>query len=198
MTFSCKDTVNELSNWGNDIEANNLSGNLHFLEQEGIKIFLPKTFNRINTYDYKQYADSLGKTYAYSFNIHQPKEALYKDTNSYTYLDKTNQSTYSITVLPQQTFVEADAQNLLTTIRDYQDNATGKTNINFKKQTAKFFDSKGVQIFKTVYKIENKPLKIDDFHYSYFISDKNHTVFVNLTSPTALENFDLYLQKMIL
>ncbi len=198
LTTSCIDDVNQLSNWGNDPATNDLPGNYHFLEKQGIKIFLPEKFNRVNNYDFKKYADSLGKNYAYSFNIHQPKEALYKDTNSYTYIDKSNQETYSITVLPQQKFVEADAKNLLTTIRGYQDNAIGKSKVNFKKQTAMFFDNSGVQIFKTVYKVENKTLKTESFHYSYFLSNKNHTVFVNLTSPNEEENFDLYLQKMIL
>lgn len=198
LSTACLDTVNELSNWGNNPATNDLPGNYHFLEKEGIKIFLPEQFGRVNNYDYKKYADSVGKTYAYSFNIHQPKEALYKDTNSYTYIEKSTQSTYSITVLPQQTFVEADAKNLLSTIRDYQDKAVGSTKVNFKKQTAKFFDSKGTQIFKTIYKIENKSFKTETFHYSYFLSNKNHTVFINLTSQEAEENFDLYLQKMIL
>lgn len=198
LTISCIDNVNDLNNWGNDQAINDLSGNYHFLEEEGIKIFLPENFNRINNYDLKKYADSIGKNYDYSFKIHQPKEALYKDINSYIYVDKSKQSTYSITVLPQQKFVEADAKNLLTTIRGFQDKAIGNSKVVFKKQTAKFFDNRGVQIFKTVYKVENKTLKTESLHYSYFLSNKNHTVFVNLTSQEDEENFDLYLQKMIL
>lgn len=198
LTFSCKDSITDFSNWGNDAEINNLSGQYHFLEKEGIKIYLPKQYERINTYDYKNYADSLGKNYAYNFNIHQPEKALYKESNSYSYINKSNLSTYTVTVLPQQTFVEADAKNLLNTIRNYQDIAAGKDKVNFKKETAKFFDNRGIQIFKTVYKVENKKLKTNIFHYSYFISNKNHTVFINLTTPEVFENFDQYLQKMIL
>ena len=78
LTISCIDNVNDLNNWGNDQAINDLSGNYHFLEEEGIKIFLPENFNRINNYDLKKYADSIGKNYDYSFKIHQPKEALYK------------------------------------------------------------------------------------------------------------------------
>lgn len=198
FTISCLDNVNELNNWGDEKATNNLPGEVHFLEKEGIKIFLPSNFNRMNNYDYKKYSDSLGKKYAYNFNIHQPKEPLYKDSNSYTYVDKSNQSTYSITVLPQQKFNEKDAKNLLTTVRNYQDKAVVKSKVDFKKKTAMFFDNKGIQIFKTVYKVENKTFKTEIYHYSYFISNKDHTVFINLTSNEEDENFDLYLQKMIL
>ncbi|TPV33971.1 hypothetical protein FJ651_07380 [Paucihalobacter ruber] len=195
---SCVDAIKEFNNWGATEDIEELPGKYHFLEKEGIKVFLPEIFERTSMAEYLELVKTMGTKDEYAFEVNQFKSRSRMDGNFYIYFDKDSGSTYSIYTRPYLQLYQEEAANLLAVIRANQDEAAKGLPRKFTKITAKFDDSRGPQIFKAVYKIENTKKKTEVFQHSYIVSSNDHTVFINLTTPFQDVNFDVFLQKMVM
>lgn len=193
---SCVESIKELNNWSIEEESEELQGTYHFLEQEGIKVFLPEVFERTSMAEYLKIIETLGTKDEYAFEVNQFKIRSKMDGNFYIYLDKESGSTYSIYARPYLQMYKEEAVNLLTLIKKNQDDAAKGLPRKFTKITAKFDESHNTQIFKSIYKIQNTKKKTEVFQHSYIVSSNDHTVFINLTTPFEDVNFDVFLQKM--
>ena len=195
---SCEEAIKELNNWEVTENIEELPGKYHFLEKEGIKVFLPEVFERTSMAEYLDLVKKSGSKDEYAFEVNQFKARSKMDGNFYIYFDKESGSTYSIYARPYLQMFKEDASNLLNVIRKNQEEAAKDLPRKFTKLTAKFDDSRGPQIFKAVYKIENTKKKSHVYQHSYIVSNNDHTVFINLTTPIEDVNFDVFLQKMVM
>lgn len=198
ILHSCVEAIKEFNNWGATENFEELPGKYHFLEKEGIKVFLPEVFERTSMAEYLELVKTIGPEDEYAFEVNQFKARSKMDGNFYIYFDKDFGSTYSIYARPYLQMFKEEASNLLAVIRANQDEAAKGLPRKFTKITAKFDDSRGPQIFKAVYKIENTKKKTEVFQHSYIVSNNDHTVFINLTTPFQDVNFDVFLQKMVM
>jgi hypothetical protein len=195
---SCLESIKEFNNWGVTEDIEELPGKYHFLEKEGIKVFLPEVFERTSMAEYLDLVKKTGSKDEYAFEVNQFKARSKTDGNFYIYFDNESGSTYSIYARPYLQMYKEDASNLLNVIRKNQEEAAKDLPRKFTKLTAKFDDSRGPQIFKAVYKIENTKKKTEVYQHSYIVSSNDHTVFINLTTPFQDVNFDVFLQKMVM
>lgn len=195
---SCVEAIKELNNWEVTENIEELPGKYHFLEKEGIKVFLPEVFERTSMAEYLDLVKKTGSKDEYAFEVNQFKARSKMDGNFYIYFDKESGSTYSIYARPYLQMYKEDAPNLLGVIRANQEEAAKDLPRKFTKLTAKFDDSRGPQIFKAIYKIENTKKKRQVYQHSYIVSSNDHTVFINLTTPIEDVNFDIFLQKMVM
>jgi hypothetical protein len=195
---SCVEAIKELNNWEVTENIEELPGKYHFLEKEGIKVFLPEVFERTSMAEYLDLVKKTGSKDEYAFEVNQFKARSKMDGNFYIYFDKESGSTYSIYARPYLQMYKEDASNLLGVIRKNQEEAAKDLSRKFTKLTAKFDDSRGPQIFKAIHKIENTKKKRQVYQHSYIVSSNDHTVFINLTTPIEDVNFDIFLQKMVM
>lgn len=195
---SCVEAIKELNTWEVTENIEELPGKYHFLEKEGIKVFLPEVFERTSMAEYLELVKKTGSKDEYAFEVNQFKARSKMDGNFYIYFDEETGSTYSIYTRPYLQMYKEDASNLLGVIRKNQEEAAKDLPRKFTKLTAKFDDSRGPQIFKAIYKVENTKKKNRVFQHSYIVSNNDHTVFINLTTPIEDVNFDIFLQKMVM
>ena len=195
---SCVEAIKEFNTWEVTENIEELPGKYHFLEKEGIKVFLPEVFERTSMAEYLELVKKTGSKDEYVFEVNQFKTRSKMDGNFYIYFDAESGSTYSIYTRPYLQMYKEDASNLLGVIRKNQEEAAKDLPRKFTKLTAKFDDSRGPQIFKAIYKVENTKKKSRVFQHSYIVSNNDHTVFINLTTPIEDVNFDIFLQKMVM
>lgn len=195
---SCLEVAKEIYNWTeiNDIEA--IDGQTHFLSDDGIKIFLPKTFKKYSSIDYLKLLDSL-VTDSKDLEIERIRFRHIREMegNHYVFFDNTVNATYTINTVPYQPISRQDAKFILGIVRQNQAKASEVTDLKFTKITAKHNDNGKAQVFKAIFKLENLKLNQHAFQHVYFISSNNKTVLINLMAPFQI-NFDLFLEKMII
>lgn len=183
--------------WIESDNINEVEGSYHFLENDGIKIYLPSVFKKYSTVDYQKLLDSIVSEDVYKFETARLNNMRNMEGNLYLFYDELSRSTYTINSMKYMPFQKRDAQFLLGMIRQNHENTSHLTNLNFNKITAKYNSNKGTQIFKAIFRIDNPKTKTSVFSNSYIISSNQKTVLINLSTPYDF-NFDKYLQKMIL
>ncbi|GAB4163296.1 MAG: hypothetical protein Tsb0033_23490 [Winogradskyella sp.] len=195
---ACLEVAKDIYDWTkiNDIES--IDGQTHYLGDDGIKIFLPKTFKKYSSIDYLKLLDSL-VTNSKDLELERTRFRNLRELegNHYVFFDNTVNATYTINTIPYQPISRQDAKFILGIIRQNQELVSEKTDLNYTKITAKHNDNGKAQVFKAIFKLENLKLNLQAFQHVYFISSNNKTVIINLTAPFEI-NFDLFLEKMIL
>ncbi|WP_400078103.1 hypothetical protein [Winogradskyella sp. R77965] len=196
--MSCFEVAKEITDWTQleDIEA--IEGNTHYLDKDGIKLFLPKTFTKYSSVEYLALIDSL----VVDNKQLEIERARFRNIrkmqgNHYIFFDKTMSATYTINSVPYTPISRQDAKYILGIVRQSQEEVASNTDLNFTKITAKHNDNGKTQIFKAIFKLENQKLQQQAFQHAYFISSNKKTVLINLMAPFEI-NFDPFLEKMIL
>jgi hypothetical protein len=195
---SCLQVAKEISDWTQIEDVNNVDGQTHFLSDDGIKVFLPKTFKKYSSIKYLALLDSL-----ISDNKDLEIERLrFKNIremkgNHYVFFDNSINATYTINAVPYTPISRQDAKYILGIIRQNQDKVSETTDLKFTKLTAKHNDNGKAQVFKAIFKLENSKLQQQAFQHAYFVSSNKKTVLINLMAPFQI-NFDQFLEKMIL
>lgn len=195
--YACLEVATQVKNW---IEAKNIDqviGKYHYLEDDGIKIYLPEVFKRYSSVEYQKIIDSLVSDKNLEYEHQRLKFMREMEGNLYIFFDEVTRSSYTINTVPYTPLYKQDAQFLLRQFRLSQERITKNTDLSITKLTAKYSARTGPQIFKAVYRIDHTQKKVSVYCTNYIISSSNKTVVINLTTPIAV-NFDPFLQKMIL
>ncbi len=195
---SCMEVAKEINNWTQLTAQDQVIGTKHFLENDGIKIFLPNSFKRYNAVEYSNLIDSL----VIDNNNLKIEQTRFKNMremagNLYIFFDKTVNSSYTINTIPYTPITRQDAKYLLGIIRQNQDKLSDTTDLDYTKITAKHNNNNGTQVFKAIFKVENRKLQHQAFQHVYFVSSNNKSALINVTTPFEV-NFDHYLEKMTL
>jgi len=194
---SCLQVANEVKNWTEVSPNDEVFGTYQTLENDAIKVYLPKEFKRYSASKYQQLLDSLATKEAYEFEIKRLKSLREMKGDFYIFFDTTTHSTYTINTVPFMPIRKRDAQYLLSIIKQNQAKISANSNLKFTRKSAKYNEGSGPQIFNVVHKIEDTNTQIVSYNSSYIMSHNDKTVFINLTTPFEVA-FDPYLHKMIL
>lgn len=197
MLQACLHNVVDVKNWIEAEKVGDVKGKFHFLEDEGVKIYLPEVFKRYSSVEYLQLVDSIASKQDYEYEVQQLKARINMEGSLYIFLDEETRSTYTVNAMPFQPIYKSDAQYLLGIIKMNQEKIAEQSDMEFTKIRANYTSSSGPQIFKAIYKIDNKKKHTTVFNTYYIVSYHKNTVFINLTTPFEVD-FDMYLQKMIL
>lgn len=195
---SCFEVAKEINDWTQINASNQVFGKQHYLDKDGIKVFLPESFKRYNSVEYNQLIDSLVVNND-KLEIEQKRLKTMREMegNHYIFFDSTAHSTYTINTIPYTPITRQDAKYLLGIIRQNQDNLSQLTDLKYTKLTAKHNNNGNTQVFKAIYKVENEDNYHPVFQHMYFVSSNKKTAFINLSTPFDV-NFDPFLEKMIL
>ncbi|MCK7591793.1 hypothetical protein M0G43_14480 [Subsaxibacter sp. CAU 1640] len=197
FTVSCLNTIVEVKNWMEATSVEEIEGNYHYLENDGIKIYLPEVFERYSSVGYQQLLDSFGTKKEVEFEKKRLKALRDIEGSFYIYFDKETGATYTINTLPYTPLRREDAQYLLSMINASYKRSSHDSDLSYTKLTAKYNDSGSQNIFRSIYRIDNQKTNIQVFNSSYIISSKSKTVWIQITTPFEVD-FDMFIQKMIL
>ncbi|SHG42520.1 hypothetical protein [Winogradskyella jejuensis] len=193
---SCKGDIKVDSIFENEAPKNNIIGKKHFLEEDGIQLQLPEEFERYSAAKYERLLDSLVSKKEFELERERLRNMRNLEGNNYIYFAPDINITYMINTIPYAPIRKQDAQKLLGIIRQNQNIASKNSNVEYTKITAKYRSLTGAQIFKAIFKVDEK--KGDRFFYqqAYFISSNQKSVLINISSPVDVD-FDPYIEKMI-
>lgn len=198
LLTSCLEVAKEISDWTQFEDINDVEGQTHYLGDDGVKLFLPNTFKRYSTIEYLSLLDSL-VTNNKDLEIERTRIKYMREMegNHYIFFDNSINATYNLNAMPYQPISRQDAKFILGIIRQSQRDLEMQSDLTYEKITAKHNDNGNTQIFKAIFKIENKKTNQHMFQHAYFISSNKKTVLINLMSPFEIY-FDPFLEKMIL
>ena len=198
MTFnSCLQVAAEVKNWMEASKVEEVVGTYHYLDNDGIKIFLPEVFERYSAVEYQQLLDSLVTKKEFEFESRRLKQLRELEGNLYLYFDKDTRSTYTIHTMPYTPMTKRDAQYVLGIISASYDKSTKHSDLGVTKLNAKFSDTKNQSIFKSVHRIDNSKAHTEIYNTTYIITSNNKTIWLQLTTPFEVD-FDMFIQKMIM
>lgn len=192
ILFSC----NNESKSGYTFDANVEKTTRHFLEDDGIQLFLPTEFDRYSASKYERLLDSLLDKKAFELERERLKNMRKLDGNNYIYFASDLGTTFIANTIPYAPIGRQDAQKLLGIIQQNQSNAAKDIDVDFTRITAKFKDLSSAQIFKAIFRVDQKKGDISFFQHSYFINSNQKSILINIMSPMDI-NFDPYIEKMI-
>ncbi|MCA0153371.1 hypothetical protein [Winogradskyella vincentii] len=198
FSTSCLEVAKGITDWTQIEDIETIDGKTHYLGDDGIKLFLPTSFNRYSTIDYLKLLDSLA-TDNKELEIERTrlKHMREMEGNHYIYFDDAVNATYTLNTVPFTPISRQDAKFLLGIIRQNQEELSQNSDLDYTKITAKHNDNGKTQVFKAIFKIENKKLEQQAFQHAYFISSNKKTVLINLMAPFEVY-FDPFIEKMIL
>lgn len=197
-TTACVEVAKEMANWTETEDLETVESTMHLLEKDNVKIFLPKTFKKYSSVEYLNLLDSL-ITENKDLEIERARFRTIRNMegNHYLYFDNSINATYSVNAIPYTPISRQDAKLILGMIRQNQEALSKEIDVDYHKITAKHNDNGKTQIFKAIFKIENKKKKQQAYQHVYFISSNQKTLMINLMAPFEV-NFDPFLEKMIL
>ena len=194
---SCKNDIKIENVFEQNVETNTLPGKKHFLEEDGIQVFLPEVFERYAAAEYEAVLDSLVKDKKeFLLERERLKNLRGLKGNSYIFFAPRVNATYFVNTIPYAPIRKQDAQKLLGIIRQNQNHATENAKVEFKKITAKYSSLTSAQVFKAIFRVDFKKENTFYFQHAYFISSNQKSVLLNLTTPMEID-LDPYIEKMI-
>lgn len=191
--ISCAQLEKDTNNSFKTEDDINISGKYHFLSDKGIKVFLPKTYDKLTLVEYQNLLKKDKKNS--EFKIERLKTLKKMEGSFYIFFDTSSQSTFTVNTVPHFEFDKEDANQLLSYIKLTNESEADKKDRKLTKITAKYTGSTRQQIFKSIHKIENVKSKTESYNTAYIISSNDKTVIMQLLTPTQVE-FDSYIQKL--
>ncbi len=194
---ACLDVMSGISSWNEYTNIEDVEGQKHLLEDDGIKVFLPVAFKKYPYTAYQHVLDSVLPEKDYHFELARLKNMREMEGHLYIFFDGMTRSTFTVNTIPYKPLYKQDAQYLLGMIRQGNERISEITNAKYTKLTGAYNDGVNAQIFKVVYKVEHPDWLNTVYNASYIISSNRKTLFIQLTTPFEV-NFDPFLQKMII
>ncbi|WP_179346133.1 hypothetical protein [Winogradskyella ursingii] len=195
---SCIEIAKGINDWTQTQDVNEVESKMHYLGDDGIKLFLPVTFKNYPTIDYLKLLDSLVVDNK-QMEIERTRVKFMRELegNHYIYFDNTVNATFTLNTVPYLPIYRQDAKFILGMMRKGQEQMSEETELVYEKITAKHNDNGTTQIFKAIFKVEDTKLRQQSFQHAYYISSNNKTVLIHLLAPFQA-NFDPYIEKMIM
>lgn len=194
---SCLNTIVDVKNWMEINSIDEVTGRYHYLDNDGIKLYLPESFDRYSSVKYQQLLDSLTTKEDFEFESQRLKILRELEGDFYIFFDSETGSTFTINTLPYSPITKTDAQMLLGMISASYERSTRNTDLSFTKLTARYKGSEKQDIFRSIHRIDNSKTNSEVYNSTYIISSNNKTIWIQLTTPFEVD-FDMFIQKMIL
>lgn len=194
--YACKQVVDAAQNWTTADESTKVEGKYHTLEDDNLRIFLPKGFERKSIQQYSEAIDSIATDKKAKNQMIKNLQAT-KDMskgNFYLFYNAEFMSEYYLMTTPYFDFNRQDAKSILGMITQVHNVPTNVTT-NFEKIHASFRATDDVKIFKAIYKVHN--VEVNKFFYkSYYVlsTSTKKTMQIVLTTPFEVD-FDPFIAK---
>ncbi len=190
---------NDLVNWATTEEGVQIDGTYHFIEDNGVKIFLPKDFNRTPMANFQEILKKSIKDKA-KFNHEINRLNSLKDYGSgplHIFYDTISGSSYTIKEMEYAPISRNDAKYLLGLISEGNKKTARNSNLSYEKLTAKYHGSSDKFIFKAIYKVTSTEENLNWFNNIYVITQNGKTVLIHLITGFDVY-FDPFIEKTIL
>lgn len=199
LFIQCKEVAEKAIDTVEKSKKPPLEGRFFPLERQGIKIFLPKEFNRIEKHNYVDFLKNIPIS---EENIEIEKRRIQEiergghEVYLFEYIG--SGSILNVVTTKYIPFDRDDAQMLLNSIKMEHDMSSFEHGHQFEKIEAKFMGSNETQIFKAIYEVTT-PTEDETsnayFKQIYFVSFNKKTFMLILEAP-FLVDFDPYLEKI--
>lgn len=197
LNTACLTIAKDVKSWIETPNIEDVKGSYHFLENDGIKIYLPDAFKKYSRAGYEKLLDSLASKKDYELELKRLEILRNMEGNFYVFFDEETRSTFTINTLPYMPIYKGDAQYILGMISLNNQKIAKESNINITKITATFSGTDKTQIFKAIHRIDHKKKQHTSYNNTYIVSSNNKTIYVQLFTGFDV-NFDPFLQKIIL
>ncbi|MFC7358267.1 hypothetical protein ACFQO1_11245 [Jejudonia soesokkakensis] len=197
---ACKEIANETQdiNKTDAIETSSepSATTTHFLEYNGVKIYLPSRYELYSYVKYQSLIDSLLTKQEYKMESYRLNQLTEMDGKLYLFYDQDKKASVSIKATPHIAFTREDAQELLNSISYDNQNLPDRNKLEIEKVSAKFNGTVNQQVFKTVYKFSEKKTKNTWYQTNYTMSSNKKTILLEFTEA-QLNDYDSYILKTI-
>lgn len=195
LLFSCMEAVKESQKVILENQKPTLEGKFFPIENQGIRLFLPKEFKKLSKQEYLELIEQHADTLAISSENERLRNLYRLGQEIYLFQHTTSGSILSVLPTDYVKFNKSDAQMLLNQIRYNHDEINATSGVIFNKQEARFFETKEAQVFKAIYKVI-VPKKQNEFNRQiYFVSFNNKSFALTLETASVVD-FDPYLEKI--
>lgn len=197
---ACKETTYQTSELNEkdivEISSETSATTTHFLEYNGVKVFLPSRFELYSYVKYQSLIDSLLTKKEYKMEQYRLDQLTEMDGKLYLFYDPAKKASVSINATPHIAFTREDAQELLNSISYDNQNLPDREKLEIEKVSAKFNGNVNQQIFKTIYKFSEKKTKNTWYQTNYIMSSNQKTILLEFTEA-QLNDYDAYILKTI-
>ena len=195
LSFTLQSCKNETKTKGT-FNSSDIETKRHILENDGIQLFLHVEFERYSASKYESLLDSLVNKKEFELERERLKNIRKLDGNNYIYYASNLGTTFLANTIPYAPIAKQDAQKLLGIIQQNQSSISKDTNVEFTRITAKFRALPSAQIFKAIFRVDEKKGDKSFFQQAYFINSNQKSILINITTPIDID-FDPYIEKMI-
>ncbi|HBC05927.1 MAG TPA: hypothetical protein PKH16_11295 [Aequorivita sp.] len=195
--FSCFEVGKQVVDWmelKDDNTEVELKGEYHFLEENGVRIFLPLSFKRYSMAEYQQTLKTKLPEEEANAQIKNINHKANLDGELYIYFDEESGSTCLVFGMPYMEISKRDAQLFLGMMRTQTENLLDSSS-SYEKITAKYVGYPKNCIFKSVYKISSEAKNFEYYNALYFISRNSKTIAYQLITPVGVY-FDPFIEKL--
>ncbi|RDK87051.1 hypothetical protein C8D94_102230 [Marinirhabdus gelatinilytica] len=178
----CLEVGTQLASW-NDLQENEEpNGRYEFLEDSGVKVYIPLEFEKISISEYQQIVREKYPEESQSFEIERMNQLKDADGELYLFFDKVSLASITVNTFPFTPLTKQDAQYVLGINRLEIEKNVENSPIEVERISSKYNGSKNDYIFKYVYKFTNTENDFDVYTTAYFITKNFQTVFINLNA----------------
>lgn len=195
--FSCFEVGKQVVDWmelKDDNTEVELKGEYHFLEENGVRIFLPLSFKRYSMAEYQQTLKTKLPEEEANAQIKNINHKANLDGELYIYFDEESGSTCLVFGMPYMEISKRDAQLFLGMMRTQTENLLDSSS-SYEKITARYVGYPKNCIFKSVYKISSEAKNFEYYNALYFISRNSKTIAYQLITPVGVY-FDPFIEKL--
>lgn len=194
---SCFEMGKQVVDWIELKEDNTeitLNGKYHFLEEDGVRIFLPLNFKRYALAEYQQTLKEKLPEEEANTQIQNINQKASLEGELYIYFDETSGSTCLVFGIPYMEISKKDAQLFLGMMRVQTEKLLDAT-ATYEKITAKYVGYPKHYTFKSVYKIASEAKNFEYYNTLYFITRNGKTIAFQLITPMGVY-FDPFIEKL--
>ncbi|GGD15957.1 hypothetical protein [Flavobacterium orientale] len=192
---SCVEAVKESQKIIKESQKPELIGKFFPIESQGIKLFLPKEFKSLSKTDYLKLIEKSEDSTVISFENKRLRNLYLSGHDIYLFQHLESGSILSLIPTKYFKFNKADAQMLLNQIKSNHDEISHATGLSFKKQEARFFETREAQIFKAIYVLKMPEIEQEYFKQVYFVSFNKKSFALSLETGFPVD-FDPFLEKI--
>ena len=193
--FSCLGVGQKVVDWMSVAEGDvKVEGEYHFLEEDGVRVFLPLSFKRYSMAEYQQTLKSKLPKPEADAQINNINQKANLDGELYIYFDEESGSTCLVYAIPYMEISKRDAQLFLGMMRTQTENLLDASS-SYEKITAKYVGYPKNCIFKSVYKIASETKNFEYYNALYFVTRNSKTIAFQLITPVGVY-FDPFIEKL--
>ena len=193
--LSCISWTEEVAQWVNVETVDEVSGKYHFLEDNGINIYLPGDFKRYSLLEYQQLLDSLATKEEYTFQVNRLNSISDMEGKLYLFYDTYSTATLLVNSMPYTPISKEEAQMFLGMLRMNHEAMTRDAKLDITRLTAKYVGGPTQHVFNCIHQIDNKQQDLTWYTSTYIVTSNQKTAFIQLTTPFEV-NFNPFIDKM--